>query len=75
MKTAEVDFDDRRYRKTPYTPKKKERICSVCKCRPVPKGPIRGCILTRMCEVCWSEGLAIHEDECFPYFFDRSKEK
>jgi hypothetical protein len=58
-----VELEDRRFRKITYRSKKKVEICTVCKCRAIPKGPIRGCVLTRMCEVCWSEGLTTFEDE------------
>lgn len=59
-----VELNDRRFRKMPYIPKRKAKICEVCHSREVPKGPIRGCVLTRMCEVCWSEGETVFEDEC-----------
>jgi len=64
MEKELVELDDRRFRKVPFVPKTKAKICEICRSRPVPKGPIRGCILTRMCEVCWSEGLTVYEDEC-----------
>jgi len=61
---AELELLDRRFKKTPYVPKKKDKICTICKCREIPKGPIRGCVLTRMCEYCWSNGETVFEEEC-----------